>query len=369
MNTNSWKNWKRIVLKVGSALIAPSGNGCSAHQLFPIAQFIIECRKQGKDVVLVSSGSVAAGRHLFDSPERPSLAMKKAMAAAGQAEMVGTWDRLFDFPTSQILLTHGDLRDQERYKSIRDTLETSLEAGILPIVNENDTVTTDLLKVGDNDNLSAMVAAAADADALIMCSDINGLFNKNPKLHEDAELLSVVDDINDNIKAMAGGAISSTGTGGMLTKLQAAEKAIAHGITTYIVNGFEADTFSRLVRGDNPGTMFTPYKTPMQDDLHWLTHTTRAQGEIIVDQSGAGQVLDDDQNLSSDHLIEVNGNFNIGDTVLVKTKDGTRLAKAVANYSSCLMSFISDQQSPDDHSFPTIESLIEEDNIAVLKEA
>lgn len=369
MNTNSWNDWNRIVLKVGSALIAPSGNGCSAHQLFPIAQFIIECRKQGKQVVLVSSGSVAAGRHVFSNPDKPSLALKKAMAAAGQSEMVSTWDRLFDFHTAQILLTHGDLRDQERYHSIRDTIMTSLEHGVMPIVNENDTVTTDGLKVGDNDNLSAMVAAAAGADALIMCSDINGLYNKNPKIHEDAELLSVVSEITENIKEMAGGAISSTGTGGMLTKLQAAEKATAHGITTYIVNGFEAETFSKLVRGENPGTVFTPYKNPMQDDLHWLTHTTRAQGEIIVDQSGAVCVLDDEKTLSSDQLVDVKGNFNIGDTVLVKTENGNRVAKGVANYSSCLMSYISDQQEPNETAFPTIESLIEDKNIAVLKEA
>ncbi len=369
MNNNSWNDWNRIVLKVGSALIAPSGNGCSAHQLFPIAQFIIACKEQGKEVILVSSGSVAAGRHVFSNPENPSLVLKKAMAAAGQAEMVATWDRLFDFPTAQILLTHGDLRDQERYLSIRDTILTSLEHGVMPIVNENDTVTTDRLKVGDNDNLSAMVAAAASADALIMCSDIKGLYNKNPKLHADAELLSTVNEINNEVKKMAGGAISSTGTGGMLTKLQAAEKATAHGITTYIVNGFEAETFATLVRGENPGTVFTPYKNPMQDDLHWLTHTSRAQGEIIVDQNGAGNVLDDEKSLSSDQLVDVKGNFNIGDTVLVRNENGSQVAKGVANYSSCLMSYISDQESPDDQNFPTIDSLIEDTNIAVMKEA
>jgi glutamate 5-kinase len=369
MNNNIWHNWQRIVLKVGSALIAPSGNGCSAHQLFPIAQFIIECRKQGKEVVLVSSGSVAAGRHVFSSPDNPTLEMKKAMAAAGQSEMVATWDRLFDFPTAQILLTHGDLRDQERYQSIRDTIEVSLNHGVMPIVNENDTVTTDMLKVGDNDNLSAMVAAASGADALIMCSDIAGLYNKNPNLNDDAELLCVVNNIDDSIMKMAGGAVSSTGTGGMLTKLQAAEKATAHGITTFIVNGFEAATFAKFVDGENPGTVFTPFKKPMQDELHWLTHTTRAQGELVVNQTGVNSVLDDEQTLSSDQLIDVKGNFNVGDTIMVKTENGTRVAKAVANYSSCLMSYIADSQEPQVGDSPKIDSLIEENNIALLQEA
>ena len=156
-------NWKRIVIKVGSALIAPNRQGCSSHYLLSIAQFIVKCRAEGIQVVLVSSGSVAAGSHQFKAQDSDDIAIKKAMAAAGQTEMISTWDRLFDFPSAQILLTHADLRDRERYVSIRDTLFSLLDNDILPIVNENDTVTTDKLKVGDNDNLSAMVAAAADA--------------------------------------------------------------------------------------------------------------------------------------------------------------------------------------------------------------
>lgn len=173
-------NWKRIVIKVGSALIAPNQQGCSSHYLLSIAQFIVKCRAEGIQVVLVSSGSVAAGSHMFPDQENTDIAVKKAMAAAGQTEMISTWDKLFDFPSAQILLTHADLRDRERYVSIRETLFSLLDNQILPIVNENDTVTTDKLKVGDNDNLSAMVAAAADADALIICSDIDGLYDKNP---------------------------------------------------------------------------------------------------------------------------------------------------------------------------------------------
>ena len=155
---------KRIVVKVGSALIAPHKQGCSSHYLLGIAQFITYCRVQGIQVVLVSSGSVAAGWHHFEGQAQPSVTVKKAMAAAGQADMMATWNKLFDFPTAQLLLTHGDLRNRERYISIRDTIFSLLEHGLMPIINENDAVTADKLKVGDNDNLSAMVAAAADAD-------------------------------------------------------------------------------------------------------------------------------------------------------------------------------------------------------------
>ena len=152
----SHPNWKRVVIKVGSALISPNQQGCSSHYLLSIAQFIVRCRANGTQVVLVSSGSVAAGAHLFPEQEKSDIAVKKAMAAAGQTEMIATWDRLFDFPSAQMLLTHADLRDRERYVSIRETIFSLLDNNILPIVNENDTVTTDKLKVGDNDNLSAM---------------------------------------------------------------------------------------------------------------------------------------------------------------------------------------------------------------------
>ena len=179
-------NWKRIVIKVGSALIAPHNRGCSGHYLHGVVQFIERCREKGIQVVLVSSGSVAAGAHLFPKLEKRSVAIKKAMAAAGQTEMMSTWDKLFDFPTAQILVTHGDLRDRKRYISVKETIFSLLENDILPIINENDAVTTDRLKIGDNDNLSAMVAAAADADTLIICSDVDGLYDKNPHTHSDA---------------------------------------------------------------------------------------------------------------------------------------------------------------------------------------
>ena len=168
-------DWKRIVIKVGSALIAPHGKGCSSEYLLSIAQFIVSCRTQGIEVVLVSSGSVAAGANIFPDELQQTISIKKAMAAAGQTEMIATWNKLFDFPTAQMLLTRCDLRNRERYVSVKETILNLLAHDVLPIINENDTIVTDKLKVGDNDNLSAIVAAAADADALIICSDIDGL--------------------------------------------------------------------------------------------------------------------------------------------------------------------------------------------------
>jgi glutamate 5-kinase len=342
-------HWQRIVIKVGSALIAPTQDGCSRRHLNGIAKFIRQCRAKGTEVVLVSSGSVAAGAYLFDESDRDNIVTKKAMAATGQSEMMATWDSLFDFHSAQVLLTHADLRDRERYESIRDTINALLKKSILPIINENDTITTDKFKVGDNDNLSAMVATAAHADALIICSDIDGLYDSNPHLNKNATLLSEVFQIDQDIYAMAGGATSEVGTGGMKTKIQAAEKAVSHGVATYIVNGFKKQSFDDLLAGKNPGTYFSPHKKPMLDGVHWMRYTTRAQGELIV--SNQFEIDQDEPNelLDLDQLIDVKGDFSSGDVVLIRKRNGRKLAKVQTNYSSCLLNFIAASDNNESH--------------------
>ncbi len=347
----NFEKGQRIVIKVGSALIAPSKAGCSSQYLLSIANFIAQCRLSGIQVVLVSSGSIAAGARLFNNnsvnKDVNNIVIKKAMAAAGQSEMMATWDELFDFPSAQLLLTHADLRNRVRYESIRDTIETLLDNDILPIVNENDAVTTDKLKVGDNDNLSAMVATAANADALIICSDIDGLFEENPQLNKDAKLIADVYKIDDDIYAMAGGATSAVGTGGMKTKIQAAEKAVSHGIDTFIVNGFKEESFQTLLMGGNPGTHFYPYKAPMLDGVHWMRHTTRAQGELIVSDQYEISTNETSDLLLADDLISVNGDFSSGDIVMLRKDNGDEVAKVKTNYSSCLLNFVADSDNQD----------------------
>jgi glutamate 5-kinase len=373
------QNWKRIVLKVGSALIAPNQKGCSSRYLLHIAKFILQCRELNIEVILVSSGSVAAGSHFFNVEGKPSVAIKKAMAAAGQTKMMAAWDRFFDFPCAQVLLTHGDLRDRERYISVQETLFALLDNGVLPIVNENDTVTTDELKVGDNDNLSAMVAAAAHADALIICSDVDGLYDKNPHTHQDAVMIKQVSEINQDIYAMASGAvIGGVGTGGMRTKIEAAEKATSHGISTYIVNGFKEDSFAQLMEGINPGTIFLPYEQPMQDHLHWMTHTSKALGELIIETKFDHPLDEHSEKITSNEIIEVKGNFSAGDTIYIRSDDGKHLAKAETNYSSCLLSFITNQDGNRDENDvqhqtgPIISdkyiALLEQEDIVIQKQ-
>lgn len=347
--------WKRIVIKVGSALIAPDKQGCKTRHLLSIADYIMQCRAQGIQVVLVSSGSVAAGSNAFTNTENPSLTLKKAMAAKGQMDMMATWDRLLDFHVAQLLLTQGDLQIRERYKSIRSTAFELLNNDIVPIVNENDAVGADDTKIGDNDNLAAMVAAAVDADCLMICSDVDGLFNSNPHTTPDAKLLTEVDTIDNKIYAMASGPETAVGTGGMRTKLEAAEKATSNGILTFIFNGLDAANFTTLLAGDNPGTVFLPSKEPLQDDVHWLTHTSRAKGEVIVSDQIERRAEKSELPLEYNDIVNVVGQFSSGDTVLVRTEKGKKIAKATVQQSSCMLNLI----AKEDHR----QSLLHDDDV------
>ncbi len=359
---------KRVVLKVGSALIAPKNNGCSSHNLLAIAQFIIKCRSQGKQIVLVSSGSVAAGRKWFNT-QTMTVALKRAMAATGQTDMMEMWDKLFDFPSAQLLLTNDDIRNKERFDSIRDTIEALLAHEVLPIINENDTVTSDDRKVGDNDNLAAMVASSIDADALIMFTDVDGLYDKNPQQHSDANKLCKIENITEEIFAMAGGANSDQGTGGMRTKIEAAEKATSHGIDTYIVDGFDPKTFEQLSKGLNPGTHFLADTKPMSAGLHWMTHTVKECGEVTVRDSES-KANDHEDGVTSNRILAVKGEFAVGDTILLRDDEGNKIAKATANYSSCLLNYLADDEirsKLDKNSSLLHNSIISNKHMAVLE--
>lgn len=338
--------WKRIVIKIGSSLISPTGKGCSSRYLLSIANFIVQCQNMGTQVILVSSGSVAAGSGwILEKKSGVTVTAKKAMAAAGQASMMASWSALFDFQCAQLLLTQGDFQMHNRYQSIRETVFELLKHNVLPIVNENDAVVTDDLKVGDNDNLAASLAAAIEADALIICSDINGLYNKAPCENSNAQLIAEVEDITETIFKMAGKAGSSVGTGGMITKLQAAEKAASQGVSTYIVNGKNSETFEALLRGENPGTLFKPKPISLSKKEHWLRHTSRAKGEVVVENQVQRRLLENHEfDLKFDEVVSVVGEFVAGDTVLIRTVKGKSIAKAKSTCSSCILNiFINDE--------------------------
>ena len=251
-------SWQRAVIKVGSALIAPEGKGCSTKYLLALADFIHHCHHQGKQIVIVSSGSVAAGAGLtrHDLSTSLSIPQKQALAAIGQSHVIQHWQKLFDDTCAQILLTRSDLESDKRVINARNTLNMLFEMKALPIINENDSVVVDELVVGDNDNLAARVAVMCHADLLLICSDVDGLYDKNPKQFDDAKFISQVEVIDQNILGFADITCNPIATGGMHTKLQAAQLATNAGIHTLIVNGRDAKTFENLKKQKRSGTLF-----------------------------------------------------------------------------------------------------------------
>ncbi|WP_286234077.1 glutamate 5-kinase [Thalassotalea sediminis] len=328
-------NFHRAVIKVGSALVSPDTNSCSGKYLLSIARFITACQQAGKEIILVSSGSVAAGRlSISHGSPIPSIQTKQAMAAVGQIKLMANWQRFFDQACSQLLITHGDLKDRERYINIKNTLRILLANQVLPIVNENDTVATDELKVGDNDNLAAQVALVSEADCLFILSDIDGVFNCDPRHNPDAVMIPEIAEITDEIYAMAGCTNNPIATGGMKTKIQAAEKAIENGITTYIINGTNPEVFEQLLKGKNPGTKFLAKEISAPARKHWLKHTLKSDGKVYLDQGAVTALTRNGASLLSSGVVNCEGSFIAGDAIdLIDHKTNRVIAKGICQYS------------------------------------
>lgn len=325
-------SWQRAVIKIGSALIAPNGDQCSAKYLLSIARFITESREAGKEVIVVSSGSVAAGRSKMPINHPASIAEKQAMAAIGQTQMMANWQRFFDYPCAQILLTYDDLHDRTRYVNIKNTLRELLAHQALPIVNENDTVAINVLKVGDNDNLGAYTALVAQADTLIICSDINGLYTADPRKHADAELIPHVEKIDQAIYDLAGGAGTALGTGGMRTKIEAADKCTKSGIQTLIVNGRNSQVFDALLDGNVKGTLFKAQQSSHNARMLWLKHTLKTRGNVEIDAGAHRALTQNGASLLPSGVLSVSGEFASGDAIEVMF-EGKTIAKGLALYA------------------------------------
>ena len=333
--------WKRAVIKVGSNLIAPLGCGLDTSHLLELAAFIGDSRAAGKQLVLVSSGAVAAGRLLLSQrePTRSSLIGKQALAAIGQVRMMETWARLIDGQVAQVLLSFDDLNNRRRFVNAKNTLRELMRLGVLPIVNENDSVAVDELKVGDNDNLAAHVAVLVDADLLIILSDVDGLYEADPRKQPAARLIPEVAEIDASVYALAGASSSAVGTGGMRTKIEAAEKAARRGITTLIAHGGRAEVFARLRREENPGTLLRPGLSPATARAHWLRHALGVKGSLLVDAGAARALRERGASLLPPGVIDVRGDFRAGDLIEVLAADTevgceTGVARGVSQYDA-----------------------------------
>jgi glutamate 5-kinase len=327
---------KRVVIKVGSGVISDN-DGLDATMIEAIAHSVNELRQRGLEVVLVSSGAVAAGKGDLGIVGRPrTIPLKQAAAAIGQSRLMRAYKesfRAYGRTVAQVLLTRDDLANRRRYLNARNTLMTLLEFGVVPVINENDTVVVDEIRFGDNDNLSAMVTNLVEANLLVILSDVDGLYDSDPKNNPQAKLLPVVERITEEIEAMAGGAVTQLGTGGMATKIKAAKRASLYGVGTLIVNGRIPDVVQRVFAGEELGTYFLPARDRLAARKHWIAFTKKPRGKLFLDDGARDALMEGGKSLLPSGIQGVEGGFDRGDAVRLCDMHGDEFAKGVINYA------------------------------------
>lgn len=333
------KDVKRIVIKVGSSTITYGTGKRNFSRIDRLAREIADLANQGKEIILVSSGAVAVGVDRLGLAAKPkTIPGKQAAAAVGQGVLMHTYEKIFaeyGQIVAQVLLTRMDSVDRHRYTNSRNTFLALLDYKVIPIVNENDVVSIDELKIGDNDNLSALVAGIVDADLLIILSDVDGLYTANPQKDPNAKLVPEVTDITQEIEESAGDAGSTVGTGGMFTKIQAAKVATSSGIHMVIASGEEKDAIRRILEGEEVGTLFVSRENRLQFRKRWLAFGARIAGRIVVDDGCAKAVRKAGAcSILPAGITNVDGEFEAGNTVSVVDTSGHELARGLTNYSS-----------------------------------
>ncbi len=328
---------RRIVLKLGTSVLTKGTARLNRQRMLELVQQIASLHASGHEMIVVSSGAQTAGREQLNFPDLgKSLPAKQMLSAVGQSHLMRVYQDLFDIfeiSAAQILLTRDDLSHRVRYLNARDTLHTLIEQRIIPIVNENDTIATEEIRVGDNDNLSALVASVVDADLLIILTDQPGIFTDDPRKNPEAALIQNITEISDELYALAGGAGSSIGTGGMVTKIQAAQTASRSGIKTIIASGSENNIVQRLVGGEKIGTHIEPAHNRSDSRKRWLL-TDRTQGKLLVDAGAVKVLLKGGASLLPVGIREVRGEFERGATVAVLSPGGHEIAQGMSNYRS-----------------------------------
>lgn len=329
---------KRWVIKVGSSLLTADGKGLDHVIIAQWTEQIAALLDDEREVVLVSSGSIAEGVARLKLTKRPTrVDQLQAAAAVGQMGLIRAYESQFERYgklTAQILLTHDDLADRRRYLNARGTLSTLLSHGVLPIVNENDTVTTDEIKLGDNDTLGAQVANLIDADVLVLLTDQHGLFDQDPRTHADAQLLERANASDKHILALAGPAGSTLGSGGMRTKVLAAERAAQNGTTTVIAHGREPNILLRLRDGEPLGTMLTSDQKPLDARKRWLADHLRAKGTLVLDDGACHVLRTQGSSLLAAGVTYCNGDYSRGELVACTDSRGNVIARGLSNYSA-----------------------------------
>ena len=333
------KKAKRIVIKVGTSTITYANGKRNFSQIDRLAREISDLQNQGKEMILVTSGAVAVGVDRMGLPGKPkTIPGKQAAAAVGQGVLMHTYEKFFaDYGqiVAQVLITKTEAIDRHRYTNMRNTFMELMRQRVIPIVNENDVVALDELKIGDNDNMSALVAGIVDADLVIILSDVDGLYTANPQTHPDAVIVPEVAEITPEIEASAGGVGSARGTGGMATKIQAAKAATSSGIHLVIASGTEKNAITRVLQGEELGTLFVSRENRLQFRKRWLAFGAKIASSIVVDDGCAKAIRKAGGcSILPAGVFAVQGEFLPGSTVSVIDKDAHELARGLVHYSS-----------------------------------
>jgi glutamate 5-kinase len=331
-------NARRIVVKVGSSLVTDEGRGLDAEAIGLWCSQLAQLVQDGREVIMVSSGAIAEGMKRLGWASRPKAIHElQAAAAVGQMGLVQVYEsklRERGIGSAQVLLTHADLADRERYLNARSTLLTLIQLGVVPVINENDTVVNDEIKFGDNDTLGALVANLVEADLLIILTDQKGLFTADPRKDPLATLVQEAKAGDPALEAMAGGAGSSIGRGGMLTKILAAKRAAGSGASTVIAWGREPDALLRLSRGEAIGTLLVAQTAKNQARKQWIADHLQMRGSVTVDAGAVVKVRDEGKSLLPIGMTSVQGEFSRGDVIAVRDDRGLEIARGLANYTS-----------------------------------
>jgi glutamate 5-kinase len=333
----SLSNARRVVIKIGSLLITDTQTGSPRTAwLNSIATDIANLHANGTEVIIVTSGAVAFGRAMLNLPPvQLRLSEKQAAAACGQIRLVEAWALALsthNITVAQMLLTAADTENRRRYLNARRTIDSLIDYKVIPVINENDSVTTEEIRYGDNDRLAARVAAMASADLLILLSDIDGLYTADPRINSDAQFIPMVEEITPAIEAMAGGARGPLSSGGMRTKIIAAQMAVSSGCHMVIAHGHELHPLQRIMQGER-STWFLAKQTPLNARKHWIAHSVQVTGAIVIDD-GAANAIVKGNSLLPVGVRKIEGHFDRGDTVRIKSLDGRELGKGLAAYSS-----------------------------------
>lgn len=342
MSSNVLRDAHRIVVKVGSSLVTNEGRGLDEAAIEEwsrqLAALVHGEDGVKREVIMVSSGAIAEGMKRLGWATRPTEVHElQAAAAVGQmglAQMYETKLREEGVASAQVLLTHGDLADRERYLNARTTLLTLLQLGVVPVINENDTVVVDEIRFGDNDTLGALVANLVEADALVILTDQRGLYSADPRKNPDARFIDVAEAGNPELEAMAGGAGLSIGTGGMITKILAAKRAAGSGASTVIAWGREKDVLLRLTRGESIGTLLVANTHKMQARKQWIADHLQLRGSVTVDAGAVLKLRDEGKSLLPIGMMAVEGDFSRGEVIAVRDEQGAEIARGLASYAS-----------------------------------